>query len=249
MTISLYMITTTVMVDNIKLICLVHHRRPLWDATCKNYQNREMARQLWQEIGVELDNTIQTVKMKWQNLRDTFRKEYRKCSRENAPQSTWKFYKQLLFLVDGFCKKDLCYGTDTSESSFKMQKLVDVKKPDALNQLKSLDQTQTNQLGKVYSRRNSLKLKDIKRDEDYYFLMSLLPYLRDVPKRRKLATRIRLQQVLLEESKQEKQSPNASESSFGNNAVSPPSPNAMQGSPNDTQLSLVLFCQSDPMGS
>jgi hypothetical protein len=36
-------------------------------------------------------------------------------------------------------------------------------------------------------------------DEDYHFLMSLLPHFRDIPKRRKLAVRLALQQVLIEE--------------------------------------------------
>jgi len=36
-------------------------------------------------------------------------------------------------------------------------------------------------------------------DEDYQFLMSLLPHLTDIQKRRKLAVRLALQQVLIEE--------------------------------------------------
>jgi len=36
-------------------------------------------------------------------------------------------------------------------------------------------------------------------DEDYRFLMSLLPHLRDILQRRKLAVRLALQQVLIEE--------------------------------------------------
>ena len=36
-------------------------------------------------------------------------------------------------------------------------------------------------------------------DEDYHILMSLVPHLRDIPKRRKLAVRLALQQVLMEE--------------------------------------------------
>jgi len=36
------------------------------------------------------------------------------------------------------------------------------------------------------------------KDEDCHFLISLLPLLRDVPKRRNLAIRTRLQQVLMD---------------------------------------------------
>ncbi|CAI6370203.1 unnamed protein product [Macrosiphum euphorbiae] len=44
--------------------------------------------------------------------------------------------------------------------------------------------------------KNSDNYKD---DEDFHFLMSLLPHLRDLPKQRKLSVRLKLQQVLMEE--------------------------------------------------
>lgn len=36
-------------------------------------------------------------------------------------------------------------------------------------------------------------------DEDFHFLMSLLPHLKDIPKQRKLSVKIKLQQVLMKE--------------------------------------------------
>jgi len=44
--------------------------------------------------------------------------------------------------------------------------------------------------------KNSDNYKD---DEDFHFLLSLLPHLRDIPKQRKLSVRLKLQQVLMEE--------------------------------------------------
>jgi len=41
--------------------------------------------------------------------------------------------------------------------------------------------------------------KEHEKGEDYHFLISPLPHVRDVPKRRKLAVRTRLQQVLMKE--------------------------------------------------
>jgi len=40
--------------------------------------------------------------------------------------------------------------------------------------------------------------EELEKDEDYHFLMSLLFHLGDVPKRRKLDIRTRLQQVLMD---------------------------------------------------
>lgn len=46
---------------------------------------------------------------------------------------------------------------------------------------------------------NEKKFKNHEEDENYQFLMSLLPYLRDVPKHRKLTVRHKLQKVFIDE--------------------------------------------------
>jgi hypothetical protein len=53
------------------------------------------------------------VKGKWQNLRDNFRREHAKISKtttgsaapDDSPLSAWKYYKQLLFLIDMFSSR------------------------------------------------------------------------------------------------------------------------------------------------
>jgi hypothetical protein len=60
-------------------------------------------------------NSDLLVKGKWQNLRDNFRREHAKISSrttgsespDNSPLSAWKYYKQLLFLVDMFSSRKL----------------------------------------------------------------------------------------------------------------------------------------------
>ena len=55
------------------------------------------------------------VKGKWRNLRDNFRREYAKISDrttgsealDDSPLSAWKYYKQLLFLVDMLSSRKL----------------------------------------------------------------------------------------------------------------------------------------------
>ncbi|CAL1538133.1 unnamed protein product [Lymnaea stagnalis] len=75
-----------------------------------------------------------------------------------------------------------------------MQRKLKDGKSGAINQHISLEKRKSDQLEKMPSSRMRYE-----NDEDYYFLMSLLPYLKDVPKRRKLATRIVIQKIVLEE--------------------------------------------------
>ena len=70
-------------------------------------------------------------------------------------------------------------------------------KSDAINQLLSLEKRKVEQFEKMHESKKTYE--ELKKDEDYHFLISLLPHLCDVPKRRKLAIRTCLQQVLMEE--------------------------------------------------
>jgi len=63
------------------------------------------------------------------------------------------------------------------------------QKKDALNDLVQLEKVKVAHLQ---------ELKNKKEDEDYFFVMSLLPHLRAIPLSQKLQIRIKLQQVLLE---------------------------------------------------
>jgi hypothetical protein len=69
-------------------------------------------------------------------------------------------------------------------------------KSDAINQLLSLEKRMIDQFKKMHESKKTFE--EFEKGEDYHFLMSLLPHLRDVPKRRKLAIRTCLQ-VLMEE--------------------------------------------------
>ena len=58
-------------------------------------------------------------------------------------------------------------------------------KPDAINQVLSLEKRKIEQIEKIHEIKKTCE--EPEKDEDYHFIMSLLPHLRDVPKRRKLA--------------------------------------------------------------
>ena len=70
-------------------------------------------------------------------------------------------------------------------------------KSDAIKQLLSLEKRMIEQFEKMHESKKTCE--ELEKDEDCHFLMSLLPHFRDVPKRRKLSIRTRLQQVLMEE--------------------------------------------------
>jgi len=192
------------------------------------------------------------VKGKWQNLRDNFRREHAKISNrtrgseapDDSPLSAWKYYKQLMFLVDMFSSRKLQtnipsvpsqasesaddnnqedeYGMaddsvvdadlgvrdtsgDTQEAEFigaaqkdppagpsmkrfkKPNKQMKRKtlKSDAGNQLLSLEKRKIEHFVKMPESKKTCE--ELEKDEDYLFLMILLPHLRDIPKQRKLA--------------------------------------------------------------
>ncbi|KAG5875830.1 hypothetical protein JTB14_017261 [Gonioctena quinquepunctata] len=69
----------------------------------------------------------------------------------------------------------------------------------------SLEQRNVEHLDKVQERTDTTD--EVVKDEDYYFLMNLLPHLRDIPKGRKLATRISIHQMLVTGMRQQCQVP------------------------------------------
>lgn len=77
------------------------------------------------------------------------------------------------------------------------RKLETRNETEAINQFLQLEMRKMEQLERMQKIKKSSE--NLEYDEDYHFLMSLLPHLRDIPKKRKLSARMRLQQVLLEE--------------------------------------------------
>jgi len=84
--------------------------------------------------------------------------------------------------------------------------------------------------------------EELEKDEDYRFLMSLLPHLRDVPKRRKLDIRIRLQVLMEEDITAVVPSP-TSTGSYEHYQSYPttPSPNATHMIPSPASYSLTAY--------
>ena len=116
-----------------------------------------------------------------------------------------------------------------------------ILKSDAINQLLSLEKRKIEQFERMHQSKKTCE--ELEKDEDYHFLMSLLPHLRDVPKRRKLAIRTRLQEVLMEEDMTALVPSPTSTASYDNyqSYTTTPSPNATQVSPSPASYSLTAY--------
>lgn len=81
-----------------------------------------------------------------------------------------------------------------AKNIFKSPKKKFRQKKDALNDLVQLEKEKVAHLQELKNKKED----EEKKDEDYFFVMSLLPHLRAIPLSQKLKMRIKLQQVLLE---------------------------------------------------
>ncbi|XP_014368133.2 uncharacterized protein LOC106718532 [Papilio machaon] len=89
-----------------KLILCVYNRPALWNRHCDNHNNRYKTRLQWEEVSSELNMPVDTIKKRWNNLRDQFRKEYVRVNKPKKPgtvatikTSSWSYYESLLFLA------------------------------------------------------------------------------------------------------------------------------------------------------
>ena len=87
------------------------------------------------------------------------------------------------------------FPANTSRNSETRRKRKSCKSQ-ALSQLLALEERKIEQLEKVVQQKSIMSTQE---DEDYNFSISLLPHLRNIKKRRKLALRFVLQQVLIKE--------------------------------------------------
>ncbi|KAL4152870.1 hypothetical protein QTP88_000703 [Uroleucon formosanum] len=132
------------------------------------------------------------LKKKWRGLRDTFGKELKKVNSKKSGQaavsetdSRWPYFKNLLFLRGTMSRRDI--KSSVPDNS-------DISDEEVL--------TQTNDIDTRLLQIEEEKLKCFQKsanDPDAQFLMSLLPFLKDIPKHRKLMVRAKLQQVLMDE--------------------------------------------------
>lgn len=164
--------------------------------------------------------SVDAVKSRWHYLKENYRRELGK-----GGHSKWKYLHQMSFLHDLSTPRRLVGNvhpphqkdTSLSPSGYDNESIVQV-----LGEQETGNTTTTEVSQKLFkSLKKRLRseedapgdqrlLKKVKNarleelmsieDEDYFFLMSLLPHLRTIPQHQKLHTRIKMQQTLLEDS-------------------------------------------------
>ncbi|XP_061716981.1 uncharacterized protein LOC133524846 [Cydia pomonella] len=194
--------------DVAKIIDMVQEYKCLWDQRDARYHARDHQRTAWREISEEMKIPVDDLKKRWKVLRDTFAKELKKAIQQSAQASDtelyskWPHFKRLLFLQKTIrsCKDsvaDVCEVSVENSQDEEASNNTDPQSPHSENKFKSA----------LKRRRDSTEERKLSRieesfptnDHDAQFLMSLWPFLKDVPKHRKLMVRTKLQQVLIDE--------------------------------------------------
>ncbi|XP_063623009.1 uncharacterized protein LOC134795107 [Cydia splendana] len=191
--------------DVVKIIDLVQDYKCLWDQRDARYHARDHQRNAWREISEEMKIPVDELKKRWKVLRDTFAKELKKLQQSGQASDTeinpkWPHFKRLLFL-QGTIRSYKDIVADASEVS--VENNLD---EEASNNTDPLSPHSENKFKSTVKRRrvSTEERKQFEEsfapnDHDAQFLMSLWPFLKDVPKNRKLMVRNKLQQVLIDE--------------------------------------------------
>ncbi|XP_026741245.1 uncharacterized protein LOC113503463 [Trichoplusia ni] len=187
--------------DVTKFISMVYANKCLWDQSDATYLLRDHQNKAWRQISEEIGSPIPDLKRKWRGLRDTFVKELRKLkssqsdpSTDVKPESKWAYFKNLLFLYNTINRKDLKVLEIEFVGQGEQVPERAKRKRHRRSSSNEVDQT----LLEIEHEKFRLYQQNVN-DPDAQFLMSLLPFLKDVPKHRKLIVRTKLHEVLINE--------------------------------------------------
>ncbi|XP_063538080.1 uncharacterized protein LOC134747385 [Cydia strobilella] len=191
--------------DVVKIIDLVQEYKCLWDQRDARYHARDHQRNAWREISDEMKIPVDELKKRWKVLRDTFAKELKKAIQQSGQasdtelSSKWPHFKRLFFLQGiRSCKDSVADVSEVSVENNLDEEASNNTDPQSPHSEKKFKST---------FKRRRISTEEKKRieenfppnDHDAQFLMSLWPFLKDVPKNRKLMVRSKLQQVLIDE--------------------------------------------------
>jgi len=137
---------------------------------------------------------------KWKNLKDHFRKEYKRCMtnmESDQEMSRWPYFHSMMFI------KDQISHTATNSVYLTDLQYQNIYPEVELKEELSNDANPLNCLNIEYENQNSVELKsdysnqDENISDDKHFLLSLLPMLSTLPMDKKLTARIAIETSLL----------------------------------------------------
>uniref|UniRef100_A0A6P7EYI0 Uncharacterized protein LOC114324624 n=1 Tax=Diabrotica virgifera virgifera TaxID=50390 RepID=A0A6P7EYI0_DIAVI len=183
-------------VDIEKLIKEIHVRPTIWDMRSDDYFNKIKTKQSWDDITDAFVEGIVTqeerkhlgsiLQKKWKNIRDRYSKNVKQNKRKSGQagrKNVYKYTNQLAFLSDVIHLR----FADISMNN------IDPPSPKKRN---SLEKALLGAIGKHNVRQNQNTQKDCYADDDKFFLLSLLPFLKSIPPHFKFAVRMDIMQSI-----------------------------------------------------
>ncbi|KAK3909896.1 Transcription factor Adf-1 [Frankliniella fusca] len=201
-----------------RLIEEVRIRPALWDLNHQHHNNYRLLDLLWEDVAKLFNKSPEETRKKWKGLRDTFRAQLRRCpnglekdlSEDDYPQ--WVLFKHLMFLKGQMKARHRGDYESVYNGSYPVpvnvkEEPADEDLEDVLNPTDNLDQARLAPTASCDTHRD-LGSRGVKRpaldelyagDEDYHFLLSLLPHVRKLSPERKLQVRARLEALVCSE--------------------------------------------------
>ncbi|XP_026753090.2 uncharacterized protein LOC113513295 [Galleria mellonella] len=179
-----------------KLVNEIKKRECVWNTESDEYNDRYQTAIAWKEISEALQLPIDLLRMKWKNLRDSFKKELKKTGATCVEDynGKWPHMELLSFMEKPSDNEASTTETEREEkedivsfSSFTDTNFVDVQSNG--NNEEEIDVPVPEKRRKTYA----------EEEYDLMFLKSLAPFFRDLEPVRKLVLRSKIQDLVMNE--------------------------------------------------
>lgn len=203
---------------NVTLIRLIRSRPVLWHRDHHKKRGKDVQRS-WEDIRRVFGRPdVKPLKIRWRDLRNKFRRESLRIAEGKKPGTPWDLYKRLTFLLGHFrsngSRKTNNPKTKESESvvvdltsedeqvNFKTEPLAapleaPLEEPLEERERGWFERTSVD-IDQPGSHGTRSPLDAVERDSDYNFLMSLYPFMRNLPDCKNMLVRAKFQQVIAE---------------------------------------------------
>ncbi|XP_049869588.1 uncharacterized protein LOC126369273 [Pectinophora gossypiella] len=190
------------------LIRKVRSKECLWNPEDYNYNDRFHTLSAWRNIAKEMDIPEDIIKTKWKNLRDLFKREYKKnrCKKLENYTGKWKYFKSMWFIqtpsdyvangADEENEDNQSRDNDETEGEVNQDK-------NPFEPVMKFDPPDEPDESQVYIEDADI-IPDKRRrfndgDYDMMYLQSLTPYFSELDPMRKLVVRSKINDLLMTE--------------------------------------------------
>ncbi|XP_031770682.2 uncharacterized protein LOC116413823 [Galleria mellonella] len=219
-------ITMSIEIDINLLIEEIRKRAPIYDTSTKEYHDRSLKKQLWDEVCQEVFSSVwdslsgrdkikygKEVQKRWSSLRHCFRREItiqKKASCGGAKKRKYIYFDSLLFLLPftEAVKNDRSISMDESnenilenQTDMNVQSYYSESEPSSSKSRTSKNCNEDVQVITLLKEGNQMmrdyKTYDDGQDEDESFFRSLMPHMRELTGDQKLLLRMEIIKLIL----------------------------------------------------